>query len=257
MPGAFRFDHAIITVDHLDSAMASYQSLGFSVYYGGRHANGTTHNALISLADGSYLELIAKTGDPAVETSAADFASFFARGEGIAGYALFANQLADEVENMRGRGLRVGALREGQRTRPDGELLRWQIAAVEESITPLLIEDFTPRIMRVMDLPERLEHANGVSGISSIRFLVNDLPAGITHYKALLGVIPLTDHTAAHFAVGTMQFVASLPENAAEARYLAHWGNAPYEITLKTNVKSAAGLLDPERTHHARLILEA
>jgi len=50
-------DH-IIVVAELEAAVASYRGLGFAVVPGGRHPIGT-HNALIGLADGSYIELIA------------------------------------------------------------------------------------------------------------------------------------------------------------------------------------------------------
>src|SRR6266545_8295306 len=51
-------DHIIIAVADLNVAVRSYRGLGFTVVPGGRHPIGT-HNALISFADGSYLELIA------------------------------------------------------------------------------------------------------------------------------------------------------------------------------------------------------
>ena len=51
-------DHLVIGVGDLGAAMRDYAALGFSVVPGGRHAAGT-HNALIALADGAYLELVA------------------------------------------------------------------------------------------------------------------------------------------------------------------------------------------------------
>lgn len=59
MNARFRFDHAVIMVDDLKNAVADYQTLGFTVLPGGAHENNPSHNALISLADGSYLELFA------------------------------------------------------------------------------------------------------------------------------------------------------------------------------------------------------
>ncbi|MEK7364696.1 MAG: VOC family protein, partial [candidate division NC10 bacterium] len=51
-------DHLVVAVPDLDTAIRGYTELGFTVVPGGRHPVGT-HNALISFADGSYLELIA------------------------------------------------------------------------------------------------------------------------------------------------------------------------------------------------------
>ncbi|MDQ2809182.1 MAG: VOC family protein [Chloroflexota bacterium] len=52
-------DHIVILVPDLTQAEQDYTALGFTVTPGGEHAGGLTHNALIALADGSYLELIA------------------------------------------------------------------------------------------------------------------------------------------------------------------------------------------------------
>ena len=51
-------DHIVILVSELESAIADYTALGFSVVRGGDHP-GVTHNALVAFADGTYLELIA------------------------------------------------------------------------------------------------------------------------------------------------------------------------------------------------------
>jgi hypothetical protein len=58
-----KLDHVIIAVRELDQAVADYIALGFSAIYGGRHASGATHNALVCFQDGAYLELLAPTGD--------------------------------------------------------------------------------------------------------------------------------------------------------------------------------------------------
>ncbi len=52
-------DHIVILVPDLEQAERDYTARGFTVTPGGEHAGGLTHNALIALADGSYLELIA------------------------------------------------------------------------------------------------------------------------------------------------------------------------------------------------------
>ena len=55
------FDHAIILVKDLYKGIDHYKAVGFNPFFGGVHAGGKTHNALIVLADGSYLELLAPT----------------------------------------------------------------------------------------------------------------------------------------------------------------------------------------------------
>ena len=62
VPANLRLDHAVIAVADLAAAMADYETLGFTVRFGGEHPGRRTHNALIywEIADGSYLELIAE-----------------------------------------------------------------------------------------------------------------------------------------------------------------------------------------------------
>lgn len=52
-------DHLVILVSDLAEAIEDYEALGFHVAPGGEHTDGATHNALISFADGTYLELLA------------------------------------------------------------------------------------------------------------------------------------------------------------------------------------------------------
>src|SRR5262245_17849416 len=51
-------DHLVIVVPDLDTAVASYRGLGFTVVPGGRHPTGPL-NALIAFTAGAYLQLIA------------------------------------------------------------------------------------------------------------------------------------------------------------------------------------------------------
>ena len=51
-------DHIVIVTRDLDAAVANYRAVGFTVVSGGRHSVAT-HNALIALEDGAYVELIA------------------------------------------------------------------------------------------------------------------------------------------------------------------------------------------------------
>jgi hypothetical protein len=79
-------DHVVIVVRDLAQATADYSAAGFTVTPGGEHAEGTTHNALIPFADGSYLELI--TFKEPERPSAHQWWPRVAQGEGIVHYAL-------------------------------------------------------------------------------------------------------------------------------------------------------------------------
>ncbi len=162
-----RLDHVIIGVLNLDQATADYRALGFNAFYGGRHTSNTTHNALICFQDGTYLELLAPTGDPP-KPGTTDFSVLIQKGEGLMGYALLTPDLAAEVETLRARGVTVGDISEGRRLRADGVELRWRSAGLEGGLSPFIIEDVTPRSLRVLDDPATATHANGVVGIAKL-----------------------------------------------------------------------------------------
>src|SRR5262249_56580818 len=52
-------DHVIVVVSSLADSAAAFTRAGFTVTPGGRHDAIPTENALVCLADGSYLELLA------------------------------------------------------------------------------------------------------------------------------------------------------------------------------------------------------
>src|SRR5687767_15631793 len=95
-------DHIVILVNDLEAASADYRSLGFTVTPGGEHADGNSRNALISFADGAYLELIAFKRPPPPEHL---FAHGFALGEGIIAYALLPDDIEADVAAAKARGL--------------------------------------------------------------------------------------------------------------------------------------------------------
>ena len=59
-------DHVPIARSDLDAATEEFTRVGLEPEYGGTHADGTTHMAVVGFDDGSYLELISGT-DPHIE----------------------------------------------------------------------------------------------------------------------------------------------------------------------------------------------
>jgi len=58
--GMYEFDHLVIAAESLDAGVAwAEERLGVSFEVGGQHLRYGTHNALLGLADGLYLEVIA------------------------------------------------------------------------------------------------------------------------------------------------------------------------------------------------------
>ncbi len=239
-----RFDHAIIAVHDLDEATENYKALGFNPLFGGVHAGGGTHNALIYFADGSYLELLAPTGKTP-EAGKPDFTTLLQRGEGLIGYALGSDDLSTTVQYLRDNGLTVADVQEGGRKRQDGIELRWKSAMIVGSMSPFFIEDVTPRNQRVLDDSESTQQPNGITGISAVHIIINhDLSR---RYEQILGeeqsMYTLSDGVSIHLIP---------PENDDLKGYMDVRGDAPFALYLK----GEAGLMfHLEQSHHARLIV--
>jgi catechol 2,3-dioxygenase-like lactoylglutathione lyase family enzyme len=243
----FRLDHAVLAVRDLNAAAADYRELGFTVVPGGAHPGGWTHNALIVLADGSYLELLAPTDprllDDEEALAAPNFLFALAGGEGAVGLALAVDDLGAAVAAMQHRGATIPAPRAGGRTRPDGVQLEWRTAMPGRSVLPFFIEDLTPRDWRVPVSPENARHANGALGIRAITVAAPNASVMRAHFTRLLGdpnaegFWQLGD-TALHIASAT--------------------GQARPAIALQLHAAGQKlGRLDPALTHGAQIGLEA
>ena len=86
-----------------------------------------------------------------------------------------------EVEEIRQRGLDLPEPVENGRLRPDGQRLQWRQCFPQQVVgdngLPFLIEDVTPRSLRVPHEPEQVTHRNGVIGIAGLTVLVSDFVA--------------------------------------------------------------------------------
>ncbi|WP_114814890.1 VOC family protein [Paraburkholderia kururiensis] len=269
-------DHLVVRVHDLKQTVADFAELGFTILHGGTHADGTTHNALIAFADGSYIELIAflkearehRWWDEQRRT-----------GEGFVDFALLPDSVARAMEATYRRGLFYDGLVPGGRVRPDGTRLEWQIARPTTRDLPFLCGDLTPRFLRVPEGSAR-EHRNGAAGLASINVAVVDLDKSTARYRALLGDVPVHRATltgqgvhVATLPIGTTTLVLLSPSGdahgaakpdetgnpsalAAELRtHLATRGEGLFGAALRVANASQARALPRRLTHAARLEL--
>ncbi|TNC15960.1 VOC family protein [Methylobacterium terricola] len=257
-------DHLVIAVADLDAAFADYSRLGFTVIRGGEHQNGITHNVLVVLADGAYLELIAfKAPEPGNRWSEV----YHRAGEGFLDHALLPSDIDADVKAAQARGLDIADPVPGGRFRPDGARLDWKTARAPGSDVPFLCGDVTPRSLRVQEGDVR-RHDNGVTGVKSVTVAVRDVEASRARYAALLGTgaeAPLIEAEilggparAVTLPLGpdtTVTLASPAGTGGALAEALAARGEGPVAAVFRAG--DAAGDLDLALTHGARLAIVA
>jgi len=253
-----QLDHIIVAVRDLDQAMEDFRTLGFTVFFGGQHAGGKTHNALICLADGSYIELIAPT-DPA---NPPDDSPYLGLGRGFAGYALLTDDIDAQARALKAQGFPIVGPLPGGRKRGDGQLLAWRTLFLHGSLSPFLIVDETPRVLRVPDDADKLAHANGAIGIRELVVAVPDLTAASERYTAIFGQDPepgpaMDGAETRGFALEGCRVIIAAPTDDAGplAAHLREAGESPWLCRVATEDQTRVGLLDLARTHGARFEL--
>lgn len=263
-------DHVVIFVEDLSRASADYTGLGFTVVPGGVHAGGLTYNALIPFTDGRYLELLALTltwrrrvfrmlarsGLDRVLTRRSPLLGRVLRrirsGEGLADFALACSSLA----NITGTG-EIDGPTIGGRKRPDGQQVSWHLAFPRAPVLPFLIEDVTPRQLRV---PANITHANGAAGIQGLTVATGSFDRSVASYQTLLGrepfetVAPIPRSLAVEFRLDTVAIRILAPIGASHPlrASLAQRGDGLYGVVLRAD---RAANLDPVRAHGAQITL--
>jgi len=203
-----RLDHVVVVVTSLADATHEFADAGFTVTPGGRHDAIPTENALVCLADGSYLELLAArepgTRDElrALRASAAwerhlkgvgavarRFLPLLAGADGVADWVLRGAPLTRRAAALRTVNVKAAGPVRMSRERTDGERLEWEMLLPESALHPFWIADRTPRERRVPggDAPS---HANGTRGIAAVRVRAASPALATLELGETLGVVP-------------------------------------------------------------------
>lgn len=247
-------DHVVILVEDLETGIRQYRDLGFTVTPGGKHPR-YTHNALVSFADGSYLELIAfwELAEEGQDAEMHRWQRHLAHRGGLIDYAIGLAPLEDGLAAIRARGIAVSGPHPGARSRPDGVQVAWKMGATDAKhpgSLPFMIEDVTPREVRVPG-GEATVHANGVRGIHSLAIVVGDEAAAAERYAALLGVPGEQTAAGTVFPIGPHRVRLFEPgaDPDAAAQHAAR-GDSLYELAL---LGAAEATFGPEVAGNARL----
>jgi hypothetical protein len=125
-------DHLLLGVADLERGCARVAELtGVEPAIGGRHPGMGTRNALISLGNRQYLEIIAP--DPAQTTSTFWTDLRLLPEPRLVGWAAIVSDLDGLVTRARETGLSIVGPRDGSRARLDGSVLAWRTMSVSNA----------------------------------------------------------------------------------------------------------------------------
>lgn len=184
-------DHVTVAGKDLKTMQANLAAVGLQSEYGGPHSNHATEMALVSFADGSYLELIAVQPNADSKAVASHYwAKQMEDDAGPCAWAVRAKDLAEEVKRLQGAGIPVGQPERSGRTRPDGTRLEWETAQVGKeprgTFFPFLIKDFTPRQQRAF--PKGKPATKDFSGLVRVVIAVRNLDESAKRYREAYGL---------------------------------------------------------------------
>jgi hypothetical protein len=167
---AIPFDHVILAVDTLSKGIELLGRVtGVTPIFGGAHPGRGTQNALLSLGEGRYLELMSPNYD---DTTATGRVGAAARAKAFStlapltpiGWAVHASDADGERSRLTAGGLFPSDIQPGARQRPDGRLLRWRTfdpwGGRERDILPFAIEWAADSPHPSLDAPSGCELAD-------------------------------------------------------------------------------------------------
>ena len=132
---SLKIDHIIYAVLNLDEGMDTIEKLlGERPYYGGQHPNRGTHNALLSLGEDVYLEIIAPDPDQPEPASPRSFGLDTLTQPRLVTWAASTHDMSATIAQARANGYNPGERAAGGRTRPDGRPLFWETTKRPESL---------------------------------------------------------------------------------------------------------------------------
>ena len=137
-----RIDHLVYAAPDLDAAVDHVeQRFGIRARPGGKHPGVGTHNALLALGDGIYLEVIAPDPEQPAPAGPRPFGIDGLGGPALVGWAIAVDDIDAAITRARAQGYDPGDAIAMERTTPDGTVLRWQLTlnAIGGGPLPFLI----------------------------------------------------------------------------------------------------------------------
>lgn len=138
-------DHIVFAATDLGTGIEHVERLlGVRAAIGGRHPQWGTHNAVLSLGSGTYLEIIA--ADPGAEDGPAPvlFGLDRLRKPGLVAWAAPERDIDARAAGAARSGIQLGEPLEGTRRAADGSILSWRLTdpmvRLHDGIVPFFID---------------------------------------------------------------------------------------------------------------------
>lgn len=184
------FDHLVIFVADLETAIQDFNGLGFSVARGGSH--GLTENALVLFSNQTYIELLALK--PAWKNPLARLLNWLGiprwlyrqKGNiycrligwvnadaGPVDWCLRTQNLPAMLDHWERAGHRVLEPEHFSRQQIDAGELHWRLGGADNPDLPILLEDITPLHQRLIPVNDDI-HANRATRLLEMRIRVTD-----------------------------------------------------------------------------------
>jgi hypothetical protein len=245
-----KVDHATVCGSDLEPIRKAFASVGLPTDYGGPHANGITHMALLGFEDGSYLELIAPM--KSVYHASGMMSGWDKLMSGNAGpcaWAIGTTEIHKEVARLKSAGIKTSGPEPGGRKKPDGTQIGWETASVGDgapgATLPFMIEDKTARNLRVQ--PSASLKNSGLTGVALVILGVKDLDSSVALFRKAYGwpqpqIEDRKDFSAkiAYFPGTPVMLAAPLDKTSWLAGRLDQFGDSPIAYLLGASDFAAA-----------------
>ena len=132
-------DHILLGSPDLQAGIEFVeQHTGVRAAFGGVHPGRGTQNALLSLGERRYLEIIAPDpAQPGVKNPIASNLHSLTEPQ-LIGWAAHPGSVTAFAEKLRVAGIKCDGPTQGSRKRPDGQFLKWQIVSLADTASGLL-----------------------------------------------------------------------------------------------------------------------
>lgn len=138
-------DHLVYLTPDLDAGIEQIESLlGVRATPGGRHPEWGTRNALVSLGEATYLEILGPDSEVPEPEGGYPLGLGDLDAPRLATWAAKASDLERFAEDTRARGVELGPVSAGTRSRPDGVTLSWHLTSFSvpraDGVLPFFID---------------------------------------------------------------------------------------------------------------------